>query len=135
MAPTPAANTYGYAGINSCPPTDGYLNYVLTYPCGACIDYGGSSYGMYSCDSSNVNEAFYEDSDCTGTPYYSYPVESTGCSATSDQVTVTSCDMGNSTKKPAASPLKELASALAAREAARSMAEHAADVARAVLKA
>mmetsp|Transcript_76841 Transcript_76841/g.150596 ORF Transcript_76841/g.150596 Transcript_76841/m.150596 type:complete len:244 (+) Transcript_76841:21-752(+) len=135
VAPTPAANTYAYNGINSCPPTGGDLTMVLTYPCGHCIGYGSGSYGMYSCDSSNVKHAFYHASDCSGTPFSSETVESTGCSATSTQVTVTSCDMGNSTKKPAVSPLKEPASALAAREAARLMAEHAADVARAALKA
>ena len=57
------------------------------------------------------------------------------CNCSSSSVTATSCDMGSNIKKPAASPLKELANALAAREAAHSMAEHAADVARAVLKA
>lgn len=114
-APTPAGNVYAYNGISACPPAGGDLTTVLSYPCGTCIDYSGGYYASYSCDSSSVNLAYYTDSTCSGTPMYSGPVESTGCAATSTQVTVTECDMGNTVKGESA---KEMPAAIKAVEAA-----------------
>jgi hypothetical protein len=129
VAPSPAGNTYAYNGIDSCPPSGGDLTTVLSYPCGTCIDYGSGTYGMYSCDSANVNSAYYMTPDCSGAPLYTYPVETVGCSSTSTQVTVTSCNMG-AEKNTAGSLFKEPAAILAAREAARAIAQGAADLAK-----
>lgn len=96
QAPSPAGNTYAYNNVYACPPTGGDLTTVITYPCGTCIDYTGGVYAAYSCDSASVDFAYYSDASCSGAAIYSYPLETTGCAATSTQVTVTECDLGKS---------------------------------------
>lgn len=96
--PTPAGNTYTYNGVSTCPvPADADLTMVMSDPCGTCIDYGGGNYGSFSCDSTSVDLAYYNESTCSGasTPY---PVLNIGCSTSSDstQVVVNKCDTGSS---------------------------------------
>ena len=114
-SPAPAGNTLAYNGISSCPQDGGDLTTAVSYPCGTCIDYGSGYYASYSCDKSSIDMNYYTDSACSGTPTFSSPVASTGCAATSTQVTVTECNTGNATATGSA---KEMPAAIKAIEAA-----------------
>jgi hypothetical protein len=136
VAPTPAGNIYTYNTpyFDSCPPSGGDLTTVISYPCGTCIDYGSGMYGMYSCNRANVNSDYYDTPDCSGASIYSVPLETVGCTATSTQVTMTSCDKRD-TKVPSSAPAMEISGALAARRAVLAMAERASTAAKAAAAA
>jgi hypothetical protein len=106
---SPAANIYFYQESDAitCPVSGIVPSIVYSYPCGTCFSVGNGTFASVSCNALTVVGGFYTDSSCSGDAIGTTTIASVGCSASSDGVTNTVCNMGEekmiaSEKKPSA---------------------------------
>ena len=96
--PTPAANTFLYNGVSTCPPTGGDLTSVVSYLCGTCVSANGVAVTL-SCDAKSATASYWYGDECkSGDPDGVAEVLEMGCDdeVGVSQVSVSTCDTTNS---------------------------------------